>query len=230
MNGPIDAFIPLKGHSSRVPGKNLRDFAGRPLFHVIVETLRRAKRVGMIYLDTDDEAIAESAASLWGVAVIRRRPDLVGDDVSVNLLIKSFLETYDGEHLIQTHATNPLLRSATIDAAVDRYTADDSISSLFAVTRHQARFYRRDLTAVNHDPSELLPTQDLDPLYMENSNFYIFSREGFSEHDRRITDHAAMFEVDPIEAVDIDEERDFAMAEALSLARPDPSADQKSWV
>ena len=49
MNGPIDAFIPLKGHSNRVPGKNLRELAGRPLFHVIVETLRRAKRVGMIY-------------------------------------------------------------------------------------------------------------------------------------------------------------------------------------
>ncbi len=230
MNGPIDAFIPLKGHSSRVPGKNLREFAGRPLFHVIVETLRRAKRVGMIYLDTDDDAIAESAASLSSVAVIRRRPDLVGDEVSVNLLIKAFLETFDGEHLIQTHATNPLLRSASIDAAVNRYYADESISSLFAVTRHQARFYRGDMTAVNHDPSELLPTQNLDPLYMENSNFYIFSKDGFLEHDRRITDETAMFEVDPIEAVDIDEERDFAMAEALSLVRPDPSADQTSWV
>ena len=82
----------------------------------------------------------------------------------------------------------------------------------------------------NHKPSELLPTQNLDPLYMENSNFYIFSKDGFLAHDRRITDDTAMFEVDPIEAVDIDEERDFAMAEALSLVRPDPSADQTSWV
>jgi len=211
----VDAFVPLKGHSSRVPGKNLRDFNGRPLFHVIVETLQAARTVGTIYIDTDDATIAADAGRLEDVVVIRRRPDLVGDDVSVNLLIKSLLETHECENLIQTHATNPLLRPETIDDAVDRFTADPSISSLFAVTRYRARFYRGDMTPVNHDPRELLPTQQLDPLYMENSNFYVFSRDGFFEHDRRITDRTAMFEMDPMEAIDIDEERDFTMARAL---------------
>ncbi len=220
MSGTVDAFIPLKGHSERVPGKNLRDFGGRPLFHTIVATLQQARRVGTIYIDTDDQRIAADAEMLDDVVVIRRRPDLIGDDVSVNLLIKAFLETHDCEHTIQTHATNPLLRAGTIDAGIDRYLSDGSISSLFAVTRHQARFYRGDMTAINHDPSELLPTQDLAPLYMENSNFYIFSREGFFEHDRRVTDDTAMFEMDPIEAIDIDEERDFEMAQTLLASRP----------
>ena len=51
---------------------------------------------------------------------------------------------------------------------------------------------------------------------MENSSFYLFSRDGFFEHDRRITNATTTFEVDPMEAVDIDEERDFALAEALA--------------
>lgn len=216
MSALIDAFIPLKGHSERVPGKNLRDFEGRPLFHVVIGTLQAAHRVGTVFIDTDDDEIAASAAGIDNVVVVRRRPELVGDEVSVNLLIKSFLETHDAEHVIQTHATNPLLRPETIDAAIDRYMSDPAISSLFAATRYQARFYRGDMTPVNHNPEELLPTQMLDPLYMENSNFYIFSREGFFESDRRITDRTAMYEVDPVEAVDIDEERDFQMAVAMA--------------
>ena len=226
MIGTVDAFIPLKGHSERVPGKNLRDFGGRPLFHVIVETLQRAQSVDRIFIDTDSDEISASATGLAGVEVLRRLPELEGDDVSVNLLIESFLERTDAEHIIQTHATNPLLMPATIDAAVARYFADESISSLFSVTRYQARFFSSAMEAINHDPTELLPTQQLDPLFMENSSFYIFARAGFGEAGRRITEHAAWYEVDPIEAVDIDEERDFALAHtlAMSLRAPDSSA------
>ena len=218
MTPAINALIPLKGHSSRVPGKNLRDFNGRPLFHAIVATLQVADRVGTIYIDTDSADIANSAAALDDVIVVERRPDLVGDEVSVNRLIGAFLETHDDADLIQTHATNPLLRPATIDAAIDAYSADSSISSLFAVTRYQARFYDQNLGAINHDPTELIPTQNLDPLFMENSNFYIFSRDGFLENELRISDAARMFEIDPFQAIDIDEEADFTLALAIEQA------------
>ena len=219
MTETINAFIPLKGHSARVPGKNLRDFNGRPLFHAIVETLQVADRVGTIYIDTDSADIAHSAAALDDVIVIDRRLDLVGDEVSVNRLIGAFLDIHDDADLMQTHATNPLLRAATIDTAIDAYLADSSISSLFAVTRYQARFYDENRAAINHDPAELIPTQNLDPLFMENSNFYIFSRDGFLENDRRITEATRMFEIDPLEAIDIDEEADFSLAAAVQLAR-----------
>ncbi len=219
MTETINAFIPLKGHSARVPGKNLRDFNGRPLFHAIVETLQIADRVGTIYIDTDSADIAHSAAALDDVIVIDRRLDLVGDEVSVNRLIGAFLDIHDDADLMQTHATNPLLRAATIDTAINVYTDDSSISSLFAVTRYQARFYDGNLAAINHDPAELIPTQNLDPFFMENSNFYIFSRDGFLEHDRRITDATRMFEIDPFEAIDIDEEADFSFAAAIQRAR-----------
>jgi CMP-N-acetylneuraminic acid synthetase len=212
----INAFIPLKGHSARVPGKNLRPFRGRPLFAVIVGTLAEAERIETVYIDTDSNEIAAVAEELPNVIVIRRRSDLIGDEVSVNLLIKAFLETHEDEHLLQTHATNPLLTPETIDAAVSAYLDEPGVTSLFSVTRHQARFYDRELRAINHNPNELLPTQQLDPLFMENSNFYLFSRDGFFEHDRRITDATSVFEVDPMEAVDIDDERDFAFAEALA--------------
>ena len=212
----VIAFVPLKGHSSRVPGKNLRDFHGRPLFHVILATLLGANNVDDVYIDTDDDEIAASAASLAGVTVLRREKHLEGDDVSVNLLIKNFLKRVpETRHVIQTHATNPLLKASTIDAAIEQYQFDDSHDSLFAATRYQARFYDEDMVAMNHNPEELIPTQDLKPLYLENSNFYIFSRNSFGIHDRRIGERPSMFEMDPMQAIDIDEERDLALALVL---------------
>lgn len=216
MTDTVVAFVPLKGHSSRVPGKNLRDFHGRPLFHVILDSLLAASSVNGVYIDTDSDEIAASAASLDGVVVLRREPRLKGDDVSVNLLIESFLDRVpEADHVIQTHATNPLLQSATIDSAVEAYFRDEEHDSLFAVTRYQARFYDGVMNAINHNPEELIPTQNLDPLYVENSNLYVLSRDSFASHKRRIGSQPRMFEMDPLEATDIDEERDMALALAL---------------
>ncbi|MDJ0953120.1 MAG: acylneuraminate cytidylyltransferase family protein [Acidimicrobiia bacterium] len=212
----IDIFIPLKGKSERVPGKNMRPFGGRPLFHTIVATLEAAERVGGIYIDTDSDVIAESAAGFDTVTVVRRKDELLGHEISVNWLIKDFLVDHPHvEHLGQTHCTNPLLSAATIDAAVDAYFANDAVTSLFTVDRIQARLYDKAGEALNHNPEELLPTQDLDPIYLENSNLYLFERKAFFEEDARITSRTMMWEMDPYESVDIDEEKDFRMAEAL---------------
>ncbi|MCP3995469.1 MAG: acylneuraminate cytidylyltransferase family protein [bacterium] len=212
----IDIFIPLKGKSQRVPGKNMRPFGGRPLFHTILATLEQAEGVRGVYIDTDSEVIAESAASFESVAVIRRKPELLGHDISVNWLIKDFLVDHpDIAHLGQTHCTNPLLSAATIDAAVGAYFDDEESTSLFTVTRIQARLYDKNIKALNHNPDELLPTQELDPIYLENSNLYLFERNAFFDEDARITSKPMMREMDPYEAVDIDEEKDFRMAEAL---------------
>lgn len=213
----IAAFIPLKGHSARVPGKNLRLFGGRPLFHVIVETLQQATHVGEIFIDTDSDAIAASAADLADVSVVRRKPQLEGDDTSVNLLIADFLIEHPGvEYLLQTHATNPLLRATTVDRAIEALFDDPGATSLFSVTRHQARFYTSDLRPVNHDPTELRKTQDLEPVLEENSNLYIFERDAFFEHQRRITSQPLVWEMDALEAIDIDEEVDFTLAEIIN--------------
>lgn len=212
----IDVFIPLKGKSQRVPGKNMRPFAGRPLFHTILATLERADRIGRVYIDTDSEVIAESASGFESVTVLMRKPELLGHDVSVNWLIKDILQDHpDIQRLAQTHCTNPLLSAGTIDAAVNAYLEDPESTSLFTVTRIQARLYDAEARAINHNPDELLPTQDLDPIYLENSNLYIFERDAFFEEDARITSRAMMWEMDPYEAIDIDEEHDFRMAEAL---------------
>ena len=67
---------------------------------------------------------------------------------------------------------------------------------------------------MNHNPAELLRTQDLPPLYEENSGMYVFSNQQIAK-GRRFGDRPLLYEIDPFEATDIDEEADFVLAETL---------------
>lgn len=213
----LTAFVAAKGHSSRVPRKNMRDFDGAPLFHRILQTLLAADRVGQVVLDSDSDEILEScAAAMPDVVLVRRPEELVGDDVPMNLLIGNAFKETGAKVMLQTHATNPLLKPATVDGAIEAYFAADGVTSLMSVTPLQTRLYWDDLRPINHDPNELIPTQDLPVVYEENSNVYIFEREAFDRCGHRVTDAVMPYPMDPLEATDIDNETDFTLAVALN--------------
>jgi len=122
----------------------------------------------------------------------------------------------DAEFYLQTHSTNPLLQARTISRAVqtflDNYPAYDS---MFSVTRLQTRLWDQLGRAINHNPAILLQTQDLPPVYEENSCIYIFTRDKLMKKLNRLGDRPMMFEIDASEAWDIDEELDFLIVDLL---------------
>jgi CMP-N-acetylneuraminic acid synthetase len=212
----------MKGHSERVPNKNLRDFCGSPLYHRVMESLLASRYVAQVAIDTDSEAIAADARKHFERIRIVERPQAIrGDFVSMNSIIAHDLSVLPAEHFLQTHSTNPLLTTETVDRAIETYfECLDKHDSLFSVTRLQTRLYWEDGSPLNHNPAELLRTQDLPPVFEENSNIYIFSRASFDHAGRmRIGKTPLMFEMDRLEAVDIDEEADFRVAEALFSLR-----------
>lgn len=211
-------LLPMKGHSERVPNKNMKSFAGKPLYHAVMQELERCPVVAEVLINTDSEHIAEDAVSHFSkVKIIRRPVDLQGDMVSMNRIIEYDLEQSAATHFIQTHSTNPLLKSETLEQAANSYLAGlATYDSLFSVTRLQTRLYFKDARPVNHNPAELIRTQDLEPLFEENSCFYIFSKQSFAAaNGRRIGNNPALFTMDKLEAVDIDEPEDFVLAELL---------------
>ncbi len=115
-----------------------------------------------------------------------------------------------------THATNPFISPATISGAIAALDAEPEADSLFTVNRFQTRFYRADCSAVNHDPANLIRTQDLEPWFEENSCLYLFSRESFANANARIGLKPVMFETPRLESVDIDEPEDWQLAAALA--------------
>lgn len=216
MSISVVAFVPMRHSSERVPGKNYRDFNGRPLFHHIVSTLLDVSQIDKVVIDTDSPTIFEQCAEHFpDVACIDRPEHLLGGDTPMTDVLQHDASEFPSDWYLQTHSTNPLLSTATIQRAMDSFEASiDEHDSLFSVTRLQTRLYDADGNAMNHDPAVLLRTQDLPPVYEENSNIYLFSADLIADA-RRIGDRPMMFEIDPLEAVDIDEEHDFVIAELL---------------
>jgi len=215
----VKVLLPMKGNSERVKNKNLRDFNGKPLYHAIMKSLLASRYIEKIVIDTDSEAIAKDAKDNFGdrVMIIDRPKEIQGDFVSMNNIISYDLAKLDGDYFLQVHSTSPLLKAETIDRAIEVYFESlNRYDSLFGVTKIQARFYDKNVKPINHNPEELLRTQDLEPIYEENSSLYIFSKESFRGADnKRIGANPQMFEVDKLEAVDIDEPEDFKLAELL---------------
>jgi len=209
----------MKGHSERVPGKNARPIAGKPLCFWMLEMLAEAPFVAQILVNTDSESLAEIVRDKRKVRVLMRPEEIQGDFVSMNRIIEHDLaRAVQFEHFIQTHSTNPLLSLNTLLGAIALYETEDC-DSVFSVTRHQARFYSERLCPINHNPVQLLRTQDLSPLYEENSNFYVFSRKSFEVANARIGSRPRVFEVPALEAVDIDTPEDWDLAELLLIRK-----------
>ena len=214
----VTALVPIKEHSERVPGKNFKDFTGKPLYHHVVETLDVTYAVDEILIDTDSpRVILEAGALSPKVRVVERPEALRGDFVSMNKVIAHDLDQAESDLFLQTHATNPLLKPQTIASALKAFVESEEHDSLFTVNAYQSRFYRADGTPLNHDPEDLIRTQDLDPIYEENSCLYIFTREGFGRLGRRIGERPILFPVDRIESIDIDDAFTFRLAELLAL-------------
>jgi CMP-N-acetylneuraminic acid synthetase len=218
----ITALLPMKGHSERIPNKNFRSFAGSPLFHKIAAVLERSDYVKEIIINTDSDKIAEDALKHFPTTKIHIRPEnLCGDFVPMNDIIAYDISQTDGEYFLQTHSTNPLLTLTTLERAIEDYFASlQQFDSLFSVTRIQSRLFWESGDPVNHNPEELLRTQDLPPLFEENSNIFLFSSTSFkAAGNKRIGLKPKMFVMDKLEAIDIDEEDDWVMAETLYKRR-----------
>ncbi len=219
----IIALLPMKGHSERVPLKNLRDFHGKPLYHAVLNTLLSSDKIDEIIINTDCENITRDIEANFKKRVtIRIRPEEIrGDFVSMNKIIEDDLHHSEGTIYLQTHSTNPLLEVNSINYALDRMLAlKGERDSVFSVTKIQTRFYDQEGKALNHNPKDLIRTQDLPPIFEENSCFYIFTKDSFyRSNNQRIGENPLMFEIDKIEAIDIDTMEDFILAETIYKQR-----------
>jgi len=212
------AVVPMRHNSERVPGKNYRPLNGIPLYHHVIRTLSAVPEIDAIVIDTDSDFIIEDCASHFPHVRVLLRPENLRDgSIAMNDVLLNTLDQVDCDIVLQTHSTNPFLKASTVSAALKLFDKPGSeFDSVFSVTRLQARLWDADTQPVNHDPTVLLRTQDLAPLFIENSCFFIFTPQLLRERGNRIGSNPLMFEMAPLEAVDIDVEEDFALAVAIA--------------
>lgn len=225
MKTRIVTLVPMRHHSERVPGKNYRSFAGRPLYHHIIDSLLSCPKIDEVVIDTDSPVIFKDAAEHFPkVRLIERPKKLRADTIPTNEVLLHDVSEVEADFYLQTHSTNPLLKTETITQAIDVFLNNYPIyDSLFSVTRLHTRLWNQLGQPINHNPTILERTQDLPPVYEENSNIYIFSRATLENRRNRLGERPLMFEIDALEAYDIDEELDFQIAEFLCTKREQES-------
>jgi CMP-N-acetylneuraminic acid synthetase len=215
------AWTLIKRESERVPNKNFRLLAGRPLFSWILDTLLALPEIDRVVINSDacDRLLSLGVVPSSRLTLTERAPELCGHGVSANQLLASDLPHLLADDVLVTHATNPFLGGETIRRALElfrRSRSEGTVDSLFSVTRHQARFFDASGRALNHDPRQLIPTQSLAPWLEENSCLYLFSAESFAATGSRVGKNPLPFETPKWESLDIDDEEDWLLAERVA--------------
>ena len=215
------ALLPMKANSKRVPGKNFRDFCGKPLFRWVLDTLLEIPEIDVVVINTDArEILIEKGLKESSRIIIQQRPkELCGDEVSMNLIIANDIKKFPADIFLMTHTTNPLLSENTIRLAINKFEKSiikNESDSLFSVNKIQTRFYNENGHPINHDPQNLVCTQNLEPWYEENSNLYIFTSDSFQKTNARIGQKPKLFITPLRESVDIDTPEDWEVAVATT--------------
>ncbi len=208
------AFVPIRLNSRRVEGKNLRLLGGRPLMTYILDTLRDCERIDETYVYCSDPDIARHLPD--GVKFLRRDPALDSDSTLGEEIYDAFTREVDADIYVLAHATSPFIRRATVDDAVARVGCGE-YDSAFSAERIQTFAWYEGRT-LNYSPERVPRTQDLEPVFVETSAFFVFRREVWRDMRRRIGLRPYMAVTDRIESMDIDYPDDFRLAEAIVAA------------
>ena len=206
------AVVPMKLNNQRLPQKNIKPFTnGKPLCHYVLATLLSVEEIDNIYVYCSNPDIQEYVPS--GVSCLRRSSLLDRDTTSMNEVLQSFASDVFADVYILAHATAPFIKRSSIEKGLQAVTSE-AYDSAFTVKKVQDFLWRNGVP-FNYDLDKIPRTQDLPVLYMETSGFYIYRREVISTWNRRIGKNPRMIEVSEIESIDIDEEEDFIMADAI---------------
>lgn len=214
----INAIVPIRRDSERLKDKNFLLFCEKPLYYYVLNTLSEIDEIDLIYIDTDCfELLHKDLNKFKKIRFLNRPMNLRGNSVTMNTLLKNDLALIEGEHFFQTHITNPLLTIDTIRKAIHIYFKNlGQYDSLFSVDEIKKRAYLKSGEEINHSNNILEQTQDLEPVFMENSNIFIFSRSSFFENNEsRIGKKPYLFPMSSLESIDIDYFEDFKLAELI---------------
>lgn len=214
----VFGILPIKEHSDRVPGKNFRIVEGAALWMYALGNLARSCICDKIIINTDLPGAFANVTTLCPIDVDERPEHLRATDVSMNDILADVISRHRADIYIQIHATSPFVYPWRFQKAL-RVLEKSGAECAYAVTEHHARFDLENGRPINHDPGALIPTQDLAPLYEENSAFYFFRYESFMRTGSRVGGRRTRIVTHPIEAIDIDEPCDMELAELVIAGR-----------
>ncbi len=202
--------IPAKGSSKRVPKKNLRDLGGKPLIAWTIKAAQAAERLTTFVVSTECQNVAE-LANKCGAYVVKRPEVLSEDHTSSGRVIKHALEWMghnDYDIVVCLHPTSPIRDPKHIDLAIDKLSRS-SLDTLVSVCQLPRKPHWNVFNCAHYGIQG--------PTYVANASIYAMKRKWLEMHDDPplTARMPVLLEMDWRHSVDINEEADFALAEAL---------------
>lgn len=207
----VVAFVPIRLNSKRVAGKNLKILGGKPLMCHILETLAGIKQIDEVYVYCSQESIIEHLPE--GVKFLKRSELLDSDSTLGQDIYDAFTKEVDADVYILAHTTSPFIKASTIENAINAIS-EGGHDSAFSAQRFKT-FAWYNGKPLNYDLKCVPLTQNIEPVYVETSAFYMFRREVWTDKHQRIGDNPYMAVIDTVEGVDIDYPEDYEFAERI---------------
>ncbi len=208
-------FIPIKSNSERVPGKNLRFLGEKKLYQHVIDTAIAANVFDDIYIDTDSFEIQQYALES-GIKFIERKAELSSNNANGNdLLVHQYKTNPNYDLYYQIFVTSPFLSVETIKNCVKILKEQVGHDSIMTVIPKQGFFWYAGVP-INYRPGIMPRTQDMQPVYEETVGVYGIRKESLERYRCRVGYNPFMYEVNHREAIDIDTEEDFQMAEIIA--------------
>ena len=208
----IVAIVPMKLNNRRLPQKNTKTFTnGEPLCHYILSTLLKVKEIDEVYVYCSNPDIKEFLPK--GVKYLCRSETLDLDTTKMNEILQCFAEVVPADIYVMSHTTAPFISVKSIEEGLHSVISGEH-DSAFAAKKLQDLLWK-DGDPFNYELTTIPRTQDLPVLYEETSGFYIYKNEVMTKLKRRIGESPYIVEVNEIESIDIDEEEDFIIADAI---------------
>ena len=210
----IVAFIPSKGTSSRVKGKNAKKLGNKSLFLHVLDTALECDTIDEVYLDSESEEIFKLAKGRKHKE-LKRDPKLATNDTDGNELLLNESSKVDADIYIQILPTAPFLSKETINRSVFNLIISKDNDSSFAVIKDYCYLWDNSNSPKNYDPLKIPNSVDLDPTIIETMGLYIITKESLLKRKCRIGNNPLLHEVPLIESIDINTLEDFNFAEVI---------------
>lgn len=207
------AFVTIKLNSTRLPNKNILPLGGHPLSWHICNTLLQCKTIDEIYIYCSEERIMDYVPQDPRMRFRKREPWLDGDLIRAQDTYQAFVSEVDADIYVAALTTAPFMTAASIDAAVSKVQSGEYDSAFSAQKIQTFVWYQG--KPLNYSPQSIPRTQDLDPVLVETSGFFVFRKELWTRYKRRIGLNPYIQIVDDMEAVDIDTRQDYELAQKL---------------
>ena len=208
------AFVPIRLNSQRVVGKNLRPLGGRPMMTYLLESLAAAKNIDQVYVYCSSREVEQYLPK--GVKLLLRDERLDSNTTLGAEIYDAFVSQVEADIYILAHATSPFIRTSTIEQAVAKVASGEH-DSAFSAERIQTFTWWQG-KPLNYSLKNIPRTQELEPIYVETSAFFVFKKEVWCGQHRRIGERPYIAVTDRIESMDIDNPDDFTLAEAIVAA------------